>query len=142
MTRAWFGAAAIFLAATSVTVFAQPPRQDGEWDVKMTMEMGGRTMEMPSRQCITQEQAKDPARTMPSGPGMPSGCKVLENKVTGQTVTLAMTCDGPPPMKMNAELVYKGDSYTGTMTSETGGRSMTMKVAAKRLGDCSAPAKQ
>ncbi|MGE3177385.1 MAG: DUF3617 domain-containing protein [Vicinamibacterales bacterium] len=141
MTRAWSAAAACMLVAASVSLLAQPPRQDGEWDVKMTMDMGGRIMEMPVRQCITKEQARDPAKAIPSGPGAPSGCKLLDNKVTGSTVTVAMSCDGPPPMKMNAEFVYKGDSYTGTMTSESGGRTMTMKLAAKRLGDCTTPAK-
>jgi len=35
------------------------------------------------------------------------------------------------------ELVYSGDSYTGTMTMEMGGRgTMTMKYTGKRLGDC------
>ena len=136
MSRMWFGLMAAVLAATAVSIQAQAPRQDGEWDVKMTMDMGGRSMEMPMRQCITKEQAKDPAKAIPNGPNGPTGCKLLDQKVVGQTVTVAMACDGPPPVKMNAQFTYKDDTYTGTMTTEAGGQTMALKINAKRLGDC------
>ncbi len=134
MKRSFVGAAAFCLVAASA--FAQPPRMDGDWDVKVSMDMGGKTMEMANRQCVTKEQAADPASAVPTGPQGQKGCKVVDHKVTGQTVTFSMTCDGPAPVKTDAELVYKGDSYTGTLTSVSAGRTMVMKLVGKRLGDC------
>jgi hypothetical protein len=42
-------------------------------------------------------------------------------------------------MSGTAEFIYSGDSYTGTMTMISSGQTMTMKYAAKRLGDCTKP---
>lgn len=137
------GAATALLVAAAVPLFAQPPRTDGDWDVKVTIDMGGRTMEMPSRQCVTKEQAADPASAIPTGPqGQPHGCKVASHKVTGSTVSFSMTCDGPPPVKTDGEVTYKGDTYTGSLTTVSGGRTMVMKMTGKRLGDCTSPAKR
>lgn len=141
MKRSLVGVAAFCLVAASV--FAQPPRMDGDWDVKVSMDMGGKTMEMANRQCVTKEQAADPANAVPTGPQAQNGCKVVNHKVTGQTVTFSMTCDGPASVKTDGEFVYKGDTYTGTLTSVSGGRTMVMKMIGKRLGDCTkAPAKK
>jgi hypothetical protein len=142
MRRLLAGTAALLLAAVAPAL-AQPPRLDGDWDVTVAMDMGGKTMEMSNRQCVTKEEAADPAKSMPSGPQIQNGCKVVSHTVTGPTVTFTMTCDGPVPVKTDGEFTYKDDTYTGTLTSASGGRTMVMKVTGKRLGDCtkSAPAK-
>lgn len=133
----------VALCLVAAPVLAQPPRVDGDWDVKVSMDMGGKMMEMSNRQCVTKEQAADPARAVPTGPQAQSGCKMVSHKVTGQIVTFSMTCDGPAQVKTDGELVYKGDTYTGTITTTSGGRSMVMKMVGKRLGDCtSTPAKR
>lgn len=133
----------VALCLVAAPVLAQPPRVDGDWDVKVSMDMGGKMMEMANRQCVTKEQAADPARAVPTGPQPQSGCKMVSHKVTGQTVTFSMTCDGPAAVKTDGELVYKGDTYTGTITTTSGGRTMVMKMVGKRLGDCTnSPAKK
>jgi Protein of unknown function (DUF3617) len=136
MRRMFVGAAALLFAAASPAL-AQSPRLDGDWDIKVTMDMGGQTMEMPSRQCLTKEDAANPLAALPSGPQGQNGCKMVNHKVTAQTVTFSMTCDGgPAPLKTDGELVYKGDTYNGTLTTVSGGQKMVMKIAGKRLGDC------
>ena len=39
-------------------------------------------------------------------------------------------------MTGTGEITYGTDSYTGSMKMSSGGRDMTMKYTAKRLGDC------
>lgn len=136
MRLLFVGAAAALLLAAAAPALAQPPRLDGDWDVKISMDMGGKSMEMSNRQCVTKEQAADPASSVPTGPQGQNGCKMVSHKVTGQTVTFSMTCDGPAPVKTDGEFVYKGDTYTGTLTTASGGRSMVMTMIGKRLGDC------
>jgi hypothetical protein len=136
--------AAVAVAGISAAVFAQAPRRDGKWEVKMEMSMPG--MQMPpttTTQCITPADAADPQKSVPQAPagrgGAPS-CKMSDYKVTGNKVTYTMTCDAPQAMTMTAEMIYAADSYTGTMTMnmDRGGQpmAMTMKYTGKRLGDC------
>jgi hypothetical protein len=146
-----FGHAAALAAvvAFSAAVFAQGPgpRRDGNWEVKMEMEMAGLPQSMPpitTTQCITKEQAADPEKLVPQGPGgrsgLPPDCKVSDYKVDGNKVSWAMKCAGQNAMTGTGEFVYAGETYTGTMkmNMERGGQpiAMTMKYNAKRLGDC------
>ncbi len=134
------------LALTSALVFAQQPRRDGNWEIKMEMGMEGMPQGMPpitTTQCVTKEQAEDPSKMLPQGPGRGNNmgdCKVSDYKYVGNKATWSMACTGQMPMTGNAEIVYGNDSYAGTMKMITsrGGQSqtMTMKYDAKRLGDC------
>ena len=93
----------------SVSLLAQGPRRDGNWEVTMTMEMAGmpQGMSMPpikTTQCITPEEAKDPAKSVPQRPAgrggaaNPDDCKVSDYKQDGNKVSWAMKCEGAQPM--------------------------------------------
>ena len=134
------------LAVTSVIVFAQQPRRDGNWEIKMEMAMEGMPQGMPpitTTQCVTKEEAEDPRKMIPQGPGRGNAgdCKVSDYKYVGNKATWSMSCTGQMAMTGTAEVVYGTDSYTGTMTMNTsrGGKpqTTTLKYNAKRLGDCS-----
>jgi hypothetical protein len=128
----------------SLTAFAQGPRRDGLWEIKTEMQMENMPMAIPpttSQQCITPADANDPSKSTPprgrGGRGGASDCKMSDYKIDGNKVTWSMKCEGAQPMTGAGEIVYAGDSYTGTTKMEIGGRgSMTMKYTAKRLGDC------
>jgi hypothetical protein len=125
--------------ALSVSALAQSPRRDGRWEVKTEMEMPGMPMKMPPMtmtQCITKEQAEDPQLSIPQGRGAPNNCKVSDYKVTGNKVTWSMKCEGPEAMTGTGEITYGDNTYDGVMKMERQGQTMTMKYAAKRLGDC------
>ena len=125
--------------ALSVSALAQSARRDGRWEVKTEMEMPGTPMKMPPMtmtQCITKEQAEDPQRSVPQGRGTPNNCKVFDYKVTGNTVTWSMKCEGPEAMSGTGEITYGENTYEGVMKMERQGQTMTMKYAGKRLGDC------
>ena len=109
------------------------------------MQMPGAPQGMPPMtltQCVTKEDAADIQKSMPGGGGrggQPNNCKITDQKTEGNKVTWSMKCGAPSEMSGTAEFIYSGDSYTGTMTMVTSGQTMTMKYAAKRLGDCTKP---
>lgn len=134
-----YAAFAAVVVGFSVAAMAQGPRRDGRWEVKMEMEMPGMPMKMPpmtTTQCVTKEQADDPQRSVPQGRGAQNNCKVSDYKVSGNTVTWSMKCEGPEAMSGTGEITYGQDTYDGTMKMTREGQTMTMKYSGKRLGDC------
>jgi len=124
------------MLALGVSLFAQGPRRDGKWEVKMDMQMAGMTLPTQTMtQCITPQQAADPQRALPpSGRGRGNNdCKISDYQVDGNKVSWTMTCT---MMTGSGEFVYSGDTYTGTMKMSMQGQEMTMKYSGKRLGDC------
>ncbi len=123
--------------ALGVSLFAQGPRLDGRWEVKMDMQMGNMTMPTQTiTQCVTPQQAADPQKALPpAGRGGRGGddCKVSDYKIEGNKVSWVMTCS---QMSGTGEFVYAGDTYTGAMKMSMLGQEMTMKYTGKRLGDC------
>jgi hypothetical protein len=127
--------------AFSWTVSAQGPMRDGLWEVTMTMDMPNMPMKMPpmkSNQCVTKEQLKDPAQTLPNGsqPGQPNDCKVSDYEIDGNKASWKMVCTGREKMSGTGEIIYKGDTYDGVMKMTMDQGQMTMKYSARRLGEC------
>ena len=109
----------------------------------MEMDMPGMPAGMPPMtniQCVTPEDAAaDPLKAMPQGRGgrgMQGDCKASDYKIDGNKVSWSMKCEGQQPMSGSSEFIYTGESYTGTVKMDMGGRSMVMKYTGKRLGDC------
>ncbi len=123
--------------ALAASLFAQGPRRDGKWEVKIEMQMPGMTMPAQTvTQCVTKEEAADPLKAMPQGKDAnPGDCKVSDYKVDGNKVTWSMTCE-KDRMTGTGEFIYAGETYTGSMKMNTQGQAMTMKYSGKRLGDC------
>jgi len=91
--------------------------------------------------CITPEQAKDPANTLPRDGGRGRGgkddCKMTDQKVSGSTLTYSMACTTPDKLTATGEMTFTGDdSYTNTMKMVMAQGEMTMKMTGKRIGDC------
>jgi hypothetical protein len=94
------------------------------------MQMPG--MSMPASKnvrCVTKEELADPAKSVPNSA---PGCTVSDYKAAGNKVTWKSACKD---MTGTGELVFKGDTYEGTM-NVTSPHAMTMKLSGKRLGDC------
>jgi hypothetical protein len=116
-------------------------RRDGRWEVRTEMSMPGMPMSMPPTttiQCITPADANDPQKAMPPQDSRrgENDCAVSDYKTDGNKVTWSTKCTKPQPMTGKGEMVYTGDTYTGTMTMDMSGMAMTMKYTGKRLGDC------
>lgn len=136
--------ALVALLAFPAAAVAQSPIRPGRWEVAMQMQMPNMPIQMPemkTTQCITPEQAKDPSKSLPSGPQNGRGaakndCKVSDYKVSGNTVTWSMACTQPEALTSTGEMSFSDDSYDGTVKMNMQQGAMTMKVAGKRLGDC------
>ena len=126
-----------------VPLVAQAPRQDGRWQVTMEMSMPDMPMNMPpftTEQCLTPEDVKNPQAVVPQGRGNQQGnCTVSDYKQSGNKISWSMKCEGQNAMTGTGEMTYEGATYNGVMNMNMSGRSMMMKLAGKRLGDCTKP---
>jgi hypothetical protein len=130
-------AAALPLAlALSVSLFAQTPRKDGDWEVTMEVEVEGLPA-MPAKtmtQCVSKEDVADPQKPLLGRAS--NNCTVSDHKVEGNKVSWSMKCEAPEAMTGSGEILYGDDAYTGSMKIVREGRTIIMKYAGKRLGDC------
>lgn len=128
------------LAAVGSLSAQSNPMRPGNWEVTAQMSMGGQPMPpMTSARCITAEDLKQSEKNgLPGGgPGGPQGnCSVSDYKVAGSNVSWKMACTGQIAMTGEAQMQFKGDAYTGTMTMTMAQGSMVMSMTGKRLGDC------
>jgi hypothetical protein len=140
------GVLASAMACSVVLVAQSGPRRDGNWEVTTTTSMNGMPPGPPRKntQCVTKEQASDPSMAAPGPPQgrgpAPQDCKVTDQKVTGNTVSWTSKCTGAMSLEMIGEIVYSGDTYAGTVTTNMNmnGQAMSIKsnFTGKRLGDC------
>ena len=129
-----------------VAVVAQTGMRPGQWEITTQMAMpnmpaGFQMPVLKMTQCITPDQAKDPAGTVPTdggrGRGGKSDCKNSGFKSTGSTVTYSFTCTSPEKMTGTGEMTFAGDeSYTNSLKMVSAQGEMTMKMTGKRIGDC------
>jgi hypothetical protein len=64
---------------------------------------------------------------------------VTDFKKSGNKVSWKMKCTGKNAGIFSGETVFSGDSYESVMTMQSDasmGKSMTMKVKGKRIGNC------
>ncbi len=128
---------AVFLLPVNQAA-ADPPFQEGEWEVTTSMEMPGMPYTPPPmtfQQCLTNEDAV-PQKEDPN-----QECKMLEQKVSGDTLDWNVRCktsEGTTDAK--GKITYTGDSMKGTthITSNQGGQQMNMTshMQGRRLGPC------
>jgi len=130
-----------------VAAQAAPTAMPGQWEftTKSTMQ-APMNMAMPattSKFCIKPEDVKDLSKQTMAGAGrgpMPENCKMLDQKVAGDTVSYKMHCDGKAPIDVAGEINYQGSSYQGKSQMEMKGPEGLMKVSTefsgKRIGDC------
>lgn len=120
-------------------------RKEGNWEVKVNMEMVGMPMKMPPvtvNQCVT---AKD---VVPDMSQRDQQCIVKDQKITGDTVTWKMQCTGKQgTMNGEGRMQYAADTYQGQMQMNMvmdGAPPMTMKYAmqGRWTGPCNAASKK
>lgn len=118
--------------------------KDGLWEISTKTEMKGIPANIPPtvmKQCLTK---KDSVPQQPQGgQAKKPNCKMVENKVSGNTVTWASVCtekDGT--MESRGTMTYKGETFDGTtvmtMKDKSGKTTnqITSKMSGKRLGPC------
>jgi hypothetical protein len=120
-------------------------RKEGNWEVRVNMEMVGMPMKMPPQtvnQCVTKKDL------VPDMSQRDQNCIVKEQKVVGDTVTWKMQCSGKQgTMDGEGRIKYGADSYDGDMSMnivQPGAPAMSIKYAmhGKWTGPCSAESKK
>ena len=127
------------LLTPGLAVGAEVQMRPGLWEVTARMEMPGMPMEMPAMthtQCLGKEDMV-PQQTEPN-----QKCRMIENKVSGNTVSWVMECNSAEGnMKARGEVTYQGDSFKGQVRMETntpgqGTMEMVSHMTGRRIGDC------
>ena len=133
-------AVVLSFAAVCSHAAAQSPMRPGNWETTMEMDMPGMPMKMPpmkNTRCVTQQEIDSPNKGLPSGPQKnPNDCKISDYKQSGNTVSWNVACSGQQPMTGSGELKFNNDAYDGVIKMMMNQQQMTMKMAGKRLGDC------
>lgn len=147
MTRSFFFTAlAIFLALTWFTCSyaAEPNMKDGLWEITTKAEMKGMPGSIPPsviKQCLTKKES------VPQDKNPKSNCKMVDQKVSGNTVNWTMVCkEKESTVESKGKITYKGDTFDGitrtTITAKGAGtQEITTKMSGKRLGPCPATKK-
>jgi hypothetical protein len=122
-------------------VFAEPNMQEGQWEISGEMKLEGMPFAMPAMpikytQCLTKKDI------VPQKKDKNQDCKMVSNKIEGNTVSWVMECkDKKGTTESKGTVTYKGNSFDSTMhnvtTDTKGAKSVsTMKMSGKRTGDC------
>jgi hypothetical protein len=128
------------LAVFSVHAADAPHMRPGMWETTVQVEMPGMPVTMApmtQRHCVTK------AMLVPQNQQPGQTCKLLDHKVSGNTVTWNVECDTEGrTMHGTGTITYTGDSsYKGkmdmTMTGGPGGTMhMTQTMSSHRVGEC------
>ncbi len=113
--------------------------KDGLWEITTRIEMKGMPGQIPPttvRQCLTK---KDP---VPQAQDKQNNCKMIDQKVSGDTVTYSMECKGKDSVVFTSgTMSYKGNSFTGTSAMKIKSKGqpemqMNSKIDGKYIGRC------
>jgi len=119
---------------------ADPNMKDGLWQITMKTEMKGMPANIPptvTKQCLTRKES-----VPQQGGNKNPNCKMVDQKVSGDTVTWAMICkEKESTIEGSGKITYKGDTFDGaimtTMKDKTGkAQQISTKMSGKRLGPC------
>ncbi|MBL0226614.1 MAG: DUF3617 family protein [Geobacteraceae bacterium] len=127
--------AILSVLALPATGFTAETMREGYWELISSMDMPGMPMKMAPtkiKHCYSREDVKDQKKTITTD----KNCTVTDLKQSGNTVTWKMKCTGQNAGEFSGETVYAKDAYNSTMKMKTQGRTVNMKVKARRLGDC------
>jgi len=112
--------------------------EEGEWEMTTQMEISGMPAGMPTMPATTYKQCLTNDMMVPVQHNQQNkGCEMLEQNVSGNTVTWSMHCESNGMVsEMNGSNTYTGDSMTGEMQMTSQGMNMVSHTTGKRLGPC------
>ncbi|MBU0479843.1 MAG: DUF3617 domain-containing protein [Proteobacteria bacterium] len=126
-----------FLIALLVSVVFVPvgseAGQKGEWEISTTMEIPGMPFAMPAttmRKCLED-------KGVPYGGKDDEKCKVESSKVSGDTVTWKVVCDGPEGQnEITGVSKYTSDTMDTRIQMKNEEGDISMHMTGRRLGPC------
>lgn len=129
--------AAALIQAAGPAAAQQPDIRPGLWELNVSG-----TAQMKQNVCITPALAKDMKQMAAKGDPN-SDCKVSNEKVSGATRSMDITCTKPASYKANVTITIDGpDKFTMAQdyAMQRGDKSMSGKMAMtyRRIGECPA----
>ncbi|MGE5300879.1 MAG: DUF3617 domain-containing protein [Acidobacteriota bacterium] len=111
---------------------------EGKWEITSRVVMEGLPMAVPpvkTTMCLSNKEA------VPQKAQKNQNCKMISNKVLGDTVTWAMQCrDKNGTTDSEGKITYKGSSFDGkvvvNMKNKEGSQKITQNMHGKRIGNC------
>ncbi|MHC3994285.1 DUF3617 domain-containing protein [Thiomicrolovo sp. ZZH C-3] len=123
-----------FLFSACSSEPAGPDFKEGKWSITSKTEMQGMAMQIPA---TTFEQCLSAQDRVPMQKNDNDGCKVMDQKVDGDTVSWRYECQHS---KGDGSITYTGESFQGKMNMHTdtgmGAMTMTTTMTGKYLGPC------
>jgi hypothetical protein len=128
----------VTIIAAGLTALAQTPvLRPGKYATTMEMDMPGGQKMPPTKteQCITAAEIKDFSKAMLSKEMQ--GCKVSDYKADTNKLSFTAVCNqAGVESSLAADMTFTADTYNSVMKIKTTMGEMTMRSAAKRIGDC------
>ncbi|MFL6605048.1 MAG: DUF3617 domain-containing protein [Steroidobacteraceae bacterium] len=118
---------------------AQSATEAGDlWEDTTEMSMPGIAQGMPMRSQIHRRCSPHNSEAPPITANA-ERCVMSDVKHSADNMSWKMSCPGNPPTTATGEMIYEGRyRYHGTMTMDTRGGVMTMKMSGQRIGECDA----
>ncbi len=108
--------------------------EPGKYEIISKIDMPGMPVAIPPQtivQCMTDQ---DP---VPNSNPENQDCKIMDIQQTKTTVSWKMECiQQGQKMISTGKMIYKGDSFKGTIQTNSGNMIMTTVITGKRLSDC------
>jgi hypothetical protein len=129
------GIGILAMAAGSWAAAAKLNVKPGQWQTTIKIEMPGMPMALPpftTESCITEKDL------VPGTQQQGQDCKVLSQKITGNTVEWSIECkDGQGGSTTGkGKITYAGESFDGAMDLTASGMQIKYTLHGKRIGDC------
>ena len=110
--------------------------KEGLWQINVDMKIPGMPMQMPTQvqtHCITKD---NPAPQKGPIQGC-EGCKIIDNKIRGNTVSWVVECDHPDgKIRGEGRIVYSGTTFAGKVKITQGDMVMWQELSGERGGPC------
>ncbi len=117
--------------------------KEGQYDMKMTMEMPGMPQGMGRQtmnhsHCVTAQDIE--GGRMGSRDKAPQNCEVKNFSMSGNTASYTTVCKGDPDMTSDSKITFSGDGYVmdNRMQMKQQGQvmNMTQRIESKYVGPC------
>jgi hypothetical protein len=136
----WIVSGALLIMAAMLSIppaFADVNMSEGRWEQTTEFEMEGMPFKMPPTtvtQCVTKQDVVPRSEK-------DKNCKILSQSIKGNTVTWKVRCEERGSVSEGeGEITYSGASYKGSMsmkmTQEGKTQNAKLKMAGKRIGEC------
>ena len=113
--------------------------EPGNWELSVTTTLPGaeKPTAMTQTRCISEADAKDPARLLARG-----SCEFTNRKDSGSVFAFDVACGGKLPMRGSGSIRYTAQSIEGDLdlAADAGGGQkfdMRTRVTGRRTGPCS-----